>query len=630
MDEDTTTDRIQLLNEGILAEVLRHPRGTKRTRRIAEALEVSVHHLRTIAEVFNPGCFQRAARKHGLTPGLSFDISLGTDLLQTSQRQHVREYIRTVRPGLVLMAPPCQMFSQLQNLLRDLRQRDPACMARYLRKKREATLLFNFAVELAWTCLELGLDFVIEHPWASGAWKTPAVTRLLQDDRVVLSRTDQCQFGLRGPTGQHHRKRTGFCTNNAAIGHALERLCQDDHEHDHIIGGSKSRRSQVYPEALKSTIIRTYARGIQGDVHQRTSVEILQQDLAIEQWWSAAIADDAYEHFAAGVGGDADESAAADDGAAPVDAADGAGGDLGLRELDDRRGPLLPDQRIVRLRHLVKRAHEGLGHPHKDRFLRILKLSKASDEVLRLARELQCTACDRNQMVRPPRRAAPPREIGVNEVVGIDLVWIPRWDGSLQPALNLLDWGTHFQMVIPIARKKPELVREAYRHWLRFFGPPATLASDLGREFEGSFSVRAETDGTFVDPSSVESPYQRGMTERAGKTFKMMLSKAMETYVCSSEMEWRELVDVVNMQKNRLLLKSGYSPIQRVIGYAPRIPGGLLTGGADNRSQPEHVRIGDEGARKSMEMRKAASLAFHEADCSEAFRRAISAGPGDL
>ena len=142
--------------------------------------------------------------------------------------------------------------------------------------------------------------------------------------------------------------------------------------------------------------------------------------------------------------------------------------------------------------------------------------------------------------------------------------------------------------------------------------------------------MRAETDGTFVDPSSVESPYQRGMTERAGKTFKMMLSKAMETYVCSSEMEWRELVDVVNMQKNRLLLKSGYSPIQRVIGYAPRIPGGLLTGGADNRSQPEHVRIGDEGARKSMEMRKAASLAFHEADCSEAFRRAISAGPRPL
>jgi hypothetical protein len=31
------------------------------------------------------------------------------------------------------------------------------------------------------------------------------------------------------------------------------------------------------------------------------------------------------------------------------------------------------------LEALVKRAHDGLGHPGKDRFLRILKNSKASD-----------------------------------------------------------------------------------------------------------------------------------------------------------------------------------------------------------------------------------------------------------
>ena len=182
-------------------------------------------------------------------------------------------------------------------------------------------------------------------------------------------------------------------------------------------------------------------------------------------------------------------------------------------------------------------------------------------------------------------------------------------------------------MVLPLVRKTPEVVREAYRHWLRLFGPPSTLAVDLGREFEGSFSLRAETDGTFLDPSSVESPYQRGITERAGKTFKMMLSKAMETYVCTSEQQWRELVDVVNMQKNRLLLKSGFSAMQRVLGYTPKIPGGLLSDGGDNLGQPEHVRLGDEGVRQSMEMRKAAAVAFHETDCSEALRRALAAGP---
>ena len=91
---------------------------------------------------------------------------------------------------------------------------------------------------------------------------------------------------------------------------------------------------------------------------------------------------------------------------------------------------------------------------------------------------------------------------------------------------------------------------------VKVFRPPTTLiASDLGREFEGALAIRTETDGTYLDPSGLEPPYQRGITERAGKTFKLMLSKTMETYDCQDEEERRELVDVVNYQKNRLLME---------------------------------------------------------------------------
>ena len=72
---------------------------------------------------------------------------------------------------------------------------------------------------------------------------------------------------------------------------------------------------------------------------------------------------------------------------------------------------------------------------------------------------------------------------------------------------------------------------------------------------------------------------QRGLTERAGGLFKELLYKAMATYSCSNLKEWQELVDVICMVRNRLLLRGGYSPIQRVLGFIPRLPGGLLTGG---------------------------------------------------
>ena len=74
-----------------------------------------------------------------------------------------------------------------------------------------------------------------------------------------------------------------------------------------------------------------------------------------------------------------------------------------------------------------------------------------------------------------------------------------------------------------------------------------------------------------------------------------MLSKTMETYDCQDEEERRELVDVVNYQKNRVLMKNGYSPLQRVIGYAPKLLGGLLSEDASNRALHDKAHLGDAG-----------------------------------
>ena len=79
--------------------------------------------------------------------------------------------------------------------------------------------------------------------------------------------------------------------------------------------------------------------------------------------------------------------------------------------------------------------------------------------------------------------------------------------------------------------------------------------------------------------------------------------------------------------ENRLMLKNGFAPVQRVLGYMPRLPGGLLTGDEGNEAFPSQVVLGERGTLRSMQIRKAAAKAFMEADCEDALRRAISAGP---
>ncbi|CAE7171634.1 unnamed protein product [Symbiodinium microadriaticum] len=83
---------------------------------------------------------------------------------------------------------------------------------------------------------------------------------------------------------------------------------------------------------------------------------------------------------------------------------------------------------------------------------------------------------------------------------------------------------------------------------------------------------QAEADGSEVVPAPLETPMQRGLTERAGGIFQDILYKAMATCGCDNLQEGKELVDVTCMT------------------------------------------------------RKATATVFHEADCDQALRTAALAG----
>ena len=74
----------------------------------------------------------------------------------------------------------------------------------------------------------------------------------------------------------------------------------------------------------------------------------------------------------------------------------------------------------------------------------------------------------------------------------------------------------------------------------------------------------------------------------------------------------------------------GYSPCQRVLGYNPNIPGGILSRGHDIISKAPNGKVGDLTVEQSMKTRKAAATACVEADANDALRRAISSGPRPL
>ena len=72
--------------------------------------------------------------------------------------------------------------------------------------------------------------------------------------------------------------------------------------------------------------------------------------------------------------------------------------------------------------------------------------------------------------------------------------------------------------------------------------------------------------------------------------------------------------------------RSGFSPCQRVFGFNPRLPGGRMTGGANDHGVASRYTMGDAEVQKSMRIRQAAANAFHQADCHQALRNALQHG----
>jgi len=615
----------------------------KAMQKYGKLLDREPHHMRTVAEVYNPQRFGKRAAHHNLIPGEAFDLTLGHDLLKQPFQDEVMRYLSKVKPGLVIVSPPCTLFSLLQNMNVNKHTRQ------YLQRLRHAKRLLRFAWKVMQLVISYGGCFVFENPLTARTWLENEIQQLMDRDEVILVAADQCRFGLRSLDGNLHKKPTGFLTNSPEIAQQLSLRCDGSHQHELILGnnkgGNRARQAQEYPPKLVDAILRGYRKQLLRDEEvQLLTVEMLYQEWQQSQLRQQAVGEIIPLHEIKEIY--ANEEPEALDNEATVEETGVPGpyqeyGDSQECQPDqvsvpaELPGPdqvsrgLLPRERPFSVEQLVRRAHEGLGHPGNDRLARILKNAKASDEAIRFAKNLKCSVCQQHGTVHPARRGAPPKQLHVNEIVGVDTVYIPTIDGKKRMALNIVDWSSRFQMILPLRRHTPGEARKAYNQWTKFFGPPTRVYVDLGREFLGAFELGAEHDATIFEPSSLEMPSQRGITERAGKNFKEVFSRTLMQYTCQTEEEWELLLDIANMTCNRLVNKSGFSPIQRVLGYSPRIPGGVMTGGYNDFSS-RSLRGGDLQLQKANEMRLAAARAFHEADCQQAIKNTLHAGPRRL
>ena len=222
--------------------------------------------------------------------------------------------------------------------------------------------------------------------------------KLIQHPGVHLAACDQCMYGLKALSGLFHRKPTGFLSNNVKVTDQLGRRCDGQHRHEPILGrnagGSRSKQAQHYPEPLVEAILKGYQLSVGQPLNiQWTEIPELHRDRKRSHYFlqeinSIAISNDIPDKFATQIVATEDVSAEIE---APAE-------DITLKnpEESEELHRYLPREKPFSLAQLVRRAHEGLGHPGNERLARILKDAKASPEAVALAKKLTCSVCEQH------------------------------------------------------------------------------------------------------------------------------------------------------------------------------------------------------------------------------------------
>ena len=535
-----------------------------------------------VSEVFSPPRVVEQAARHGLTPGKSYDLVTGWDLSDPVQVKAMWKQLHEDRPLLIVLSPPCAAFSPLQEW------NFPRMSVRNAVRLIVGGLEhLELSMQIAKWQHRQGRYFMFEHPDLAKSWEEDCVEKVAEMEGVFRVTCDMCRFNLRADGVELNRKPTGLLLNSEEMARHLSRRCQGGHEHQPLLHGL-ARKAQKYTMEFCRAVLQGLKKQMvkDGVVHRPHEIWAVSDELDMEE--------DEEEPIGQVEGGEAE----------------------GSHQITEEE------------KAMVKKLHRNVGHPQQPEFIRYMRAGRVRPEVIRwAAKEFKCDVCEAKQHPKSARPATIPRSYQPNKVIGVDITFIPQvGGGGVIPVLNVLDWGTNYQMMEMLEGKQPQEVWEALqRVWFRIFGVPEIIVTDQGREFSQVFQMEAAKLGILSHQTAARAPWQQGRTERHGAHFKEILEKARAEEVITDDQELVALMREVEQAKNRYSNRSGFAPVQRQIGQWPRVPNSLLSDDHLDVTLVDDMLVDD--IERLHKMRRLAQKAFVEVNAKTSMRKALLGRP---
>ena len=200
-----------------------------------------------------------------LSGSLSIDILTGFDLRLAAVREAVMKMLLERDIRVVVLSPPCTMFSQIMHI--NFGKMKPDDLRR---RWKDAMCFIHFTVRIIrWVVSRNGF-FVLEHPTGASSWKLPCIQELLQLPGVKLICFHQCRFRLKAPiSGSPIRKSTRFLTNSQQVIDTFDRVyCNCTQPHRVIEGSEGKYRLSKWCEQYPADLCKGLAQSLAKEVAQ--------------------------------------------------------------------------------------------------------------------------------------------------------------------------------------------------------------------------------------------------------------------------------------------------------------------------------------------------------------------------
>ena len=285
---------------------------------------------------------------------------------------------------------------------------------------------------------------------------------------------------------------------------------------------------------------------------------------------------------------------------------------------------LPPDGKLERL-HVV---HRRLGHPPNETLVRMLQLGGASEDMVELAKHLECPTC---KLAQPPRRPFPARAdsraVSFGLSLHVDLKYVSDFKGGIYVAISMVDEATTFHAAKLLRNRTPEhTARKFLSGWVAIHGTPRQIVLDQGGEFESDFVATLEQHAIHSKITGSHSPWQHGYAERHGALLGTAWEAIIAEQQCVGRAQMKASLACALQAKNAVVSRAGHSAHYLVYGRQALFPD-LLDDDVFSAASLGHALSIDTEVARLAEMRAAAKVALLRGDIREKIKRALRRAP---